>query len=96
MIGPIMIPMPHSAIICGWPRRPVGIDHRCLAERRDEGPGRALQARGTSPSRSMFWAMPHSIEVSTKPGTEAMNRRREPIRSASQPVIGIATAMAMI
>ena len=40
--------------------------------------------------------MPHSIEAMTKPATDQMNSRREPIRSDSQPVIGIATAEAMM
>ena len=45
---------------------------------------------------SMFWAMPQSIEDATKPATEPMNSLRDPIRSASQPVIGMAIAVATI
>ena len=41
-------------------------------------------------------AMPHNIEDSTNSATEMMNNRRDPTRSASQPVIGMATALAMI
>ena len=41
-------------------------------------------------------AMPHSIDDRMKPATDQMNRRRPPTRSASQPVIGIATALAMM
>ncbi len=41
-------------------------------------------------------AAPHAIEAMMKPMTAAMNSSRRPIRSASQPVIGIATAEARI
>ena len=45
---------------------------------------------------SRFCAIPHSIEATTNPATDHTNSRREPILSESQPVIGIATAEAMI
>ena len=44
----------------------------------------------------MFCASPHIIEAMTNPDTENRNSRREPMRSASQPVIGMATAVATI
>ena len=41
-------------------------------------------------------AMPHSIDARMNPATAPRTKFREPILSASQPVIGIATALAMI
>ena len=43
-----------------------------------------------------FVASPHSIEAAVKPIIAARNKLREPTRSASQPVTGIATAEATI
>ncbi len=39
-------------------------------------------------------AAPHSADATMKPATESRNRLRDPIRSESQPVIGIAIAVA--
>ena len=95
MIGPIMIPMPHMAIICGWRLgRLVSIIAAWLSGEMN-APAAPWSARKITIS-VMFCAMPHSIEAITKPTTEKMNRRREPILSASQPVIGMATATATI
>ncbi len=43
-----------------------------------------------------FTAVPQAIEARMNPAVDMMNRRRAPIRSASQPVIGVATAAAMM
>ncbi len=45
---------------------------------------------------SMFCAIPHNIDVPMKLTTASRNSGREPIRSASQPVMGIVTAEATI
>ncbi len=58
-------------------------------------PATPCSARNSTIS-SRFCAMPHSIEATTNPPTDQMNSRREPIRSDSQPVMGIATAEAMM
>ncbi len=45
---------------------------------------------------SRLCAAPHSAEAMMKPTVAIRNRLREPIRSESQPVIGIAMAEATI
>ena len=95
MIGPIMIPMPQIAIICDWrDGLLVSIMVDWLSGEM-KAPVAPCSARNST-IWVTFWAMPHSIEVKTKPATEAMNNRREPKRSASQPVSGMASATATI
>jgi hypothetical protein len=45
---------------------------------------------------SRLCAAPHSAEAMMKPTIEIRNRLREPMRSETQPVIGIAMAEATI
>ena len=90
-----MIPMPHIAIICGCRDGLLVSTIAAWLSGAMKAPVAPCKARKITIS-VMFWAIPHSIDDSTKPVTEAINSRRDPIRSASQPVIGIATATATI
>ena len=94
-IGPIMIPIPQIDIARAC--RSGGL----ISSITDCDSG--LMKAAAIPWRkrnatisSRFCAAPHAIEVRTKPTIAARNNCRRPIRSASQPVIGIATAEAMI
>ena len=92
---PIITPIPHRAMICacllGFVVSSIGAWLRGAMN----APATPCRARKITIS-SRFCAIPHSIEAITKPATDQMNSRREPIRSDSQPVIGIATAEAMM
>ena len=90
-----MMPMPHSAIICGWRDGLLVSIIAAWASGEMNAPEAPCKALNTT-IWVTFWAIPHSIEANTKPATETMNSRRDPIRSASQPVIGMATATATI
>ena len=87
--------MPHSAMICGWRLGRVVSSSELWLSGAMNAPPTPWSARNSTIS-SRFWARPHSIEAPTNSVTEIRKRRREPILSASQPVIGIATAEAMM
>ena len=90
-----MIPIPHSAIICGCREgRLVSIMAVWLSGEMN-APVAPCSARKIT-IWVRFCAVPQSIEEATKPATEKMNSRREPIRSASQPVTGMQIAVATI
>ena len=58
-------------------------------------PAMPWSARKTTMS-SRFCAIPHIIEVAMNAATDQMNSGRAPTRSANHPVMGIATALAMM
>lgn len=90
-----MIPIPQTAIICDWREGLLVSIIAAWLSGEMKAPVAPCSARNSTISVT-FWAIPQSIEDSTKPVTEARNSRRDPTRSASQPVIGMATATATI
>ena len=90
-----MIPMPQIAMICGWRLGRVASSMKAWLKGAMKAPATPCKARKATIS-SRFWASPHSIEARMNPVTEPMNSRRAPTLSASQPVIGSATAEAMM
>ena len=94
MIGPTMIPAPQIAIALPCSSLRVDVEQHRLRQRHQRGAEDALQQCGRAPSRSRLVAIPQSIEVTTKPATEAMKSSRSPIRSESQPVTGVMIAEA--
>ena len=94
-IGPIMIPMPQIAIICDWREGLLISSMADWLSGAMNAPEAPCNARNSTIS-VMFCAIPHNIEATMNPAVERMNRRRDPTRSANQPVIGIATALATI
>ena len=90
-----MIPMPQIDMARAW--RSGGLMSSITDC--DSGPMKAAlipcrKRKMTISSR--FCAAPQAIEAMMKPSTAIRNSGRRPMRSASQPVIGIATAEAMI
>ena len=90
-----MMPMPHSAIICACLLGLLVSSMKAWLSGAMKAPVTPCKARNRTIS-SRFCAMPHSMDDMMKPATERMNSRRPPTRSASQPVIGKATALAMM
>ena len=90
-----MIPIPHTAIICDWRDGLLVSIIAAWLSGAINAPVAPWSARKITISVT-FCAMPHSIDDKTNPVTENRNSRREPTRSASQPVIGMATATATI
>ena len=93
MIGPTMIPAPHSAI--AWPNFSGGLmSSRMVC---DKGTMAAPKTPCNSRNATiavMLQASPHSIEAATKPMMQATNTSLRPKRSASQPVTGVMIAAA--
>src|SRR3546814_19786429 len=90
-----MIPIPQIDIARAW--RSGGLMSSITDC--DSGPMKAalipwMKRNATISSR--FWAAPHAIDAMMNPTTAPRNSARRPMRSASQPVIGIATAEAII
>jgi hypothetical protein len=93
MIGAIMMPAPHTAI--AWPCRSRGL--MSMMVDCDSGASGAPKApcrtrKNTISSR--LTAVPQSAEAMRKPLTQIMNRFLRPMRSATQPVIGVEMACA--
>ena len=93
MIGPTMMPAPHSAIAEPW--RSLGL----MSSRKvcDSGtiaaPNRPCSTR-KSTMLSRLQETPHSIDITVKPTTVVRNSSLRPNRSASQPVTGVMIAAA--
>ncbi len=91
--GPNTAPMPQITMAVGW---------RCLGKVASRmawpsgmiGAPNAPCATRARISVSRLPAKPHSSEVMVKPSTVKNIRLRQPSRLASQPVIGVATAVA--
>ena len=91
--GPNTAPMPHITRAVGW---------RCLGKVASRmawpigmiGAPNAPCATRARIRVSRLLAKPHSSEVTVKPSTVKNIRLRQPTRLASQPVIGVATAVA--
>ena len=90
-----MMPSPQIAITCGWR---LGFEVSSMKLWLSGGMNAPLtpcRARNSTIS-PRFCAIPHIIEARMNPTTEKMKRRLAPTRSLSQPVAGIATALAMM
>ena len=90
-----MMPTPHSAI--AWPCLARGQASRmkACASGAMNAPKAPCNMRNTTICSSDC-ASPHSIDAATKPATDHRNNCRRPIFSASQPVSGVAMAVATI
>lgn len=92
-IGPTMIPMPQIDIAAAcFERGLMSIITVWLSGFMNAAAMPCRMRKATI--CGMLSASPHSIEAATKPAIAQRNRLREPIRSDSQPVTGIATAAA--
>ncbi len=90
-----MIPMPQIDIARAW--RSGGLMSSITAC--DSGPIKAANTpckKRKATICSSDCAAPHAIDATMNPKIAIRNNSRRPIRSASQPVIGIATALANI
>src|SRR5215470_17201880 len=93
MIGPIMKPMPHTAM--ARPRCPSGkISHRMACESGMIGPPPMPWKMRATMRKVRFGAMPERKELTVKSAAQIRKNRLRPNRPASQPVAGITMALA--
>ena len=95
MIGPTMMPMPQIDIALGWSLGALMSSITVWLKGLRNAAVMPWRMRKATISSSVC-AAPHMAEAMTKPTVAIRNRLREPIRSESQPVIGIAMAEATI
>ena len=93
MIGPITPPTPHIMMMKGcWLR--LNDDSRMVWPIGKIGAPNAPCTTRSASSASSESTRPHSIEATVKPVTEQAIRVRQPSVAASQPVSGVAMAVA--
>src|ERR1700704_2425398 len=91
MIGPMIVPMPNTAM--AWPWRCGGLICKSVACDSGISPAPATPCRARKNTSSpRLPAAPHSAEASVKPMTETRKIYLMPNRPASQPVSGIMIA----
>ena len=93
MIGPIMIPPPNSAIARAWRSGGLMSNRVAWLSGTRKAPVTPWMARNATISVRLV-AIAHSKDAMVKPITARISNRLRPIRSASQPEIGIAIAEA--
>ena len=91
MIGPTMMPAPHSAIACPAFSRGL-MSRRKVCDKGTMAAPKTPCIRRKVTMDGRLQAMPQAIEVATKPMIEIRNSSRLPSRSASQPVTGVMIA----
>jgi len=93
MIGPIMNPIPHTAIAS--PRWPSGkISHRIACESGMIGPPPMPWKMRARIRKVRFGAMPESTELTVNSTQQMRKKRLRPRTPASQPVAGMMMALA--